>query len=124
ATAVDYAERLSRMGVPTSPVDVVTSGAVMSRWLTETHPDDAVYLVGEESLRSELAGAGVTVTTDAAAASVVIVSFDQTFDYAKWLGAHQALRRGARFFATNPDPSCPTREGDMPDCGGIIAGLE
>jgi len=37
--------------------------------------------------------------------------------------ATEALRRGARFFATNADKTCPLPGGAIPDAGAIIAGL-
>jgi ribonucleotide monophosphatase NagD (HAD superfamily) len=35
-----------------------------------------------------------------------------------------ALRRGARFVATNRDPYCPTPDGGLPDAGAVVAALE
>ena len=37
----------------------------------------------------------------------MVAAFDRTLDYAKLNTAHQALVRGARFFATNADRTCP-----------------
>src|SRR3989449_3785640 len=54
----------------------------------------------------------------------VVIAFDRTFDYAKLNTALQAVRGGARLIATNPDPTCPTEEGEIPDCAGMIAAVE
>jgi arabinose operon protein AraL len=54
----------------------------------------------------------------------VIASFDRTFDYRKLCIAFEALKRGARFVATNPDRTCPIEGGELPDCAGVIAHLE
>src|SRR5207244_10865634 len=56
--------------------------------------------------------------------SWVVIAFDRTFDYAKLNTALQAVRGGARLIATNPDPTCPTEEGEIPDCAGMIAAVE
>ncbi|MGB9757549.1 MAG: HAD-IIA family hydrolase, partial [Candidatus Bipolaricaulaceae bacterium] len=54
----------------------------------------------------------------------VVVAFDRTFDYRKLNVAFQALRRGARFYATNPDRTCPVEDGEVPDAAAVIAALE
>jgi arabinose operon protein AraL len=54
----------------------------------------------------------------------VVIAFDRTFDYAKLNTALQAVRSGARLMATNPDRTCPTEEGEIPDCAGMIAAVE
>lgn len=123
-TAAAYAERLHDVGVTAAPADVLTSGGVVADWLTTEAPGARVLLVGEPSLHAELTGRGVDLVESGGAADVVVVSFDRTFDYRKWTEAFRALRAGARFVATNPDPTCPVDDGEVPDCGGIIAALE
>ena len=55
----------------------------------------------------------------------VVIAFDRTFDYAKLNTALQAVRRhDARLIATNPDRTCPTAEGEIPDCAGMMAAVE
>jgi NagD protein len=123
-TAAAYAERLRHLGVPAQPADVLTSGGLVADWLVTEMPGARVLLVGEPSLHAELAGRGVDLVDSGHNADVVVVSFDRTFDYRKWREAFRALRSGARFVATNPDPTCPIADGEVPDCGGIIAALE
>src|SRR5439155_878945 len=54
----------------------------------------------------------------------VVIAFDRTFDYAKLNTALQAVRQGARLIATNPDRTCPTEDGEIPDCAGMTAAVE
>jgi HAD superfamily hydrolase (TIGR01450 family) len=55
----------------------------------------------------------------------VVIAFDRTFDYGKLDVALQAVRRSrARLIATNPDRTCPTEDGEIPDCAGMIAAVE
>ena len=55
----------------------------------------------------------------------VVIAFDRTFSYAKLDTALQAVRRGARLIATNPDRTCPVEGGgEIPDCAGMIAAVE
>jgi HAD superfamily hydrolase (TIGR01450 family) len=123
-TAASYAERLSGLGVPTDPGDVVTSGGVLAAWLREEMPGARVLLLGEESLRAELRSAGATLVESGEVADVVVASFDRTFRYETWLEAFRAIRAGARFVATNADRTCPVDGGEVPDAGGVIAALE
>jgi HAD superfamily hydrolase (TIGR01450 family) len=54
-----------------------------------------------------------------------VIAFDRTFDYAKLNTALQAVRHSdARLIATNPDRTCPTEDGEIPDCAGMIAAVE
>ena len=123
-TSTSYAERLSGVGIPTDRSDVITSGEVMATWLRQHTPRARVLLLGESSLYAELQSAGATLVDSGEEAEVVVVSFDRTFSYAKWLEAYRAIRSGARFLATNPDATCPVEGGEVPDAGGIIAALE
>jgi NagD protein len=135
-THADYAARLTRLGLSTPPEDVLNSSLVMIDFLRRRMPGARLFVVGEASLRGELAAAGFELIEEsvgpnsaarlAAAASVeaVIASFDRTFTYAKLQFAFDAIRAGARFFATNGDRYCPTPDGGQPDAAAVIAAIE
>jgi phosphoglycolate/pyridoxal phosphate phosphatase family enzyme len=123
ATRAEYARKLTRLGIPTAPDDVVNSSFVLARHLARIDPGAPVFVIGEPPLVGELRAHGFEVRTDAAVRWVVI-AFDRTFDYAKLTTALHATRRGARLIATNPDRTCPTAEGEIPDCAGMIAAVE
>lgn len=120
----EYAQKLTRLGIPTVAADVLTSTDVMIDWLHTETPDGRLFVLGEPPLIEEFRAAGFDVTSDGGRADVVVASLDRAFDYAKWTAAFNAIRAGARFVATNPDPTCPVDGGEIPDCGGIIAALE
>lgn len=130
-----YAAKLTKLGIPATPDDVITSGFVMGHYLAHNESTLRLYIVGEENLRDELRGHGLTIVDelldqspleviDPAGIDGVIVAFDRTLDYRKLNTAYQALLRGARFFATNADKMCPMPGGGIPDAGGTIAALE
>jgi len=124
-SAASYAGRLAGLGVPAEPGDVVTPLGVLTAYLTQRHPGLATLTIAETLVDETLAAAGIAVTTDPAAAGVVVVSFDRTFSYAKLLSAFRAVRHfGAVIVATNPDPFCPTPDGGLPDCAAMLAALE
>jgi HAD superfamily hydrolase (TIGR01450 family) len=124
-TAADYAAKLTRLGVPAVPADVVTALDSLLAYLTERHPGARLLTIAEPLVRATLAAAGWPVVLDPAAAEVVVVSFDRTFTYAKLNAAYRAVRHhGAAIVATNPDPYCPTPDGGLPDCAAMLAALE
>lgn len=119
-----YAEKLTRLGIPTPPEDVINSSLVLARYLAREMPGAAVYALGERPLLDELVAAGLGVSETPEEIDVVVASFDRSFDYHKLNVAFQALRRGARFVATNADATCPVEGGEIPDAGAVIGALE
>ncbi|HEX9821804.1 MAG TPA: HAD-IIA family hydrolase [Methylomirabilota bacterium] len=124
STRGDYAEKLTRLGIPTTADQVVNSSIVLARHLQKLDPGAPVFVIGEPPLIGELREHGFEVRTDADVRWVVI-AFDRTFDYGKLDTALQAVRRhDARLIATNPDRTCPTEDGEIPDCAGMTAAVE
>jgi len=113
---------------------VITSGFVLGYHLAHSYPELALYVVGEDILKTELRAHGLQVLDELAeqdpmtvidpqGIDAVVVAFDRTLDYRKLNTAYQALMGGARFFATNPDKTCPMPGGGIPDAGATIAAL-
>jgi arabinose operon protein AraL len=123
-TRQNYAAKLTRLGIPTAPDEVINSSFVMTRYLAKRTPGARVFAIGEAPFIEELQRAGFTICEDPAQIEWVIASFDRTFDYRKLCIAFEALKRGAHFVATNPDRTCPIDGGELPDCAGVIAHLE
>lgn len=131
----NYARKLTKLGIPAEPDDVITSGFVLGYHLARTEPHLNLYVIGETNLHNELRGHGLKVMNEFVDQSpleviqphgidAVVVAFDRTLDYRKLNTAYQALMGGARFFATNADKMCPMPGGGIPDAGGTIAALE
>ena len=123
-TREDYAAKLTRLGIPTTPLDVVNSTFVLIRYMEKTAPRAKVFVMGELPFVAEMARAGFHLTENPDEIEYVIAAFDRTFDYRKYNIAFQAIKKGARFIATNPDRTCPVEGGELPDCAGVIAALE
>jgi NagD protein len=123
-TRYDYAEKLTRLGLPTPFESIVNSSLVMVSFLNHLMPHARLFVCGEESLKSELRAAGFLLTDDARETDAVIASFDRTFEYRKLQIAFDAIRAGARFFATNADRYCPVPGGGQPDAAAIIAAIQ
>jgi len=130
-----YADKLTSLGIPTPPEDVLTSAYILGRYLSHNYPGLNYYVIGEENLRVELKNYGLrilddlwdqdpTQVLDTRGIDAVVVAFDRTLNYRKLNTAYQALMQGARFFATNADKACPMPDGTIPDAGATIAALE
>ena len=123
-TREDYASKLTRLGIPTRPDEVVTSPRVMIHYLKTNAPRARIFVVGEPPFVEEVRKAGFVISEDPGGIDYVIVGFDRTFNYRKLNIAFQAIKRGAHFVATNPDRTCPVEEGEIPDCAAMIAATE
>lgn len=124
STREQYAARLSAMGLPTDPSEIVNSSQVMVQWLLREAPGCRIFVVGEQPLKSELVAAGFRLVEQAREIDIVIASFDRTFHYGKLQIAFDAIRAGARFVATNADRYCPVPGGGQPDAAAVIAAIE
>jgi HAD superfamily hydrolase (TIGR01450 family) len=118
-----YAEKLSGLGIPTRPEEIVNTVVTMTTWLAAQPCGTGVFVIGEAPLREAIAGAGIRLTDDPREIDVVVASFD----YAKLQTAFDALTRPrpARLVTTNPDVYCPFPGGrGEPDAGAIVAAIE
>jgi len=123
-TREDYASKLTRLGIPTQPDEVINSTFVMTNYLKKIAPQAKLFVVGETPFIEELKRAGFQITNVPKEIEYVVVAFDRTFDYRKLNVAFQAIKSGAHFVATNPDRTCPVEGGEIPDCAGMIAAIE
>lgn len=120
-----YAAKLTRLGIPSKPGDVINSSLVAIQYLTRRMPGARLHVIGEPPLVEELERAGFRMARRPAETDAVIIAFDRTLDYAKLHFAHHAVRHhGAPMIATNPDAFCPADGDEFPDAGGTIALLE
>ena len=123
-TRFEYALKLTRLELPTPPEDIVNSAVVMVDFLRHTLPHAKLFVCGEQPLIDDLRDGGFSFSDDPLEIDVVIASFDHTFVYSKLQIAFDAIRAGARFFATNADRYCPVPGGGQPDAASIIAAIE
>jgi arabinose operon protein AraL len=123
-TREDYAAKLTRLGVPTEPAEVINSSLVMARWLSRQAPGTTIFVIGEPPLIAEMRQEGFRISENPEEVQYVIASFDRSFDYRKLNIALQAIKKGAHFVATNPDRTCPVEGGEIPDCAAMIGAVE
>ena len=119
-----FAEQLTNFGLPTVPEEIVSTSYVMARYLTQQSPGCRCYVIGPDPLREELCRAGFTLCDRPGEIDYVVLGIDRDFTYRKLQTAFEAIRSGARFVATNPDPYSPRVGGDLADIGALIAAIE
>ncbi len=123
----DYAEKLSRMGIPTTPEQVMTSSYATALYLKEQGAaGKTVYVVGERGIGEEMTNAGLRVLPDETEgpADYVVVGLDRNLTYDRMARAHEKIRQGARFVATNRDATYPMEVGEIPGGGAMVVFLE
>ena len=126
-TPEQYAEKLTRLGIPTTASDVITTIETTVWWLHTYHPNATVYPIAEQPLCNALTQAGFKLSDDPSQIDMVIASYDRTFTYAKLQIAFDTLwfHRRAILIQTNCDPFCPFPGGrGEPDAAAITAAIE
>ncbi len=121
-TPQEYADKLAGMGVQVSPAEVLVSGQAVARYLAREYPRGTrVHVFGMPPLRQALTDEGFVIADEDV--SLVVASMDRAVTYEKLKRATLLIRRGARFIATNLDPTNPSEEGLVPGTGAMIAAL-
>ena len=128
----EYRARLASHGVPLAgdgTESIVTAARATAVLLAESQPRPRVVMVfGGPGLARELRDVGLRVVPPtprglAAAPDVLAVGVDFGLTYARLSTAAEAVRRGARFVATNRDPIFPAAEGLLAGAGAIVAAV-
>lgn len=119
----DYVEKLADLGIETTRDRVVNSGWVTARYVATHYPNSEAFVIGEEPLVEEFRVAGVDVTQESAG-DLLVASMDREFSYEKLKLALATIENGTPFLATNPDRTCPTEDGAIPDAAGMISAVE
>jgi 4-nitrophenyl phosphatase len=123
ARIADQEAALAAVGIP-SDGDVLTS-AVAAAALVE--PGERVLACGGVGVVEAITARGaVPVPGDDPSGEhvdAVMVGLHRQFDYERMRIAATAVRRGARFVATNSDATFPTPSGPIPGAGAIVAAI-
>ena len=120
------AERLTRLGIPAEPEDVVTSGQAAARTLGERLPaGSTVLVVGTEALAAEVRGAGMRPVRTVAEAGpdgpdAVVQGLAPATSWTDLAEAAAALHAGALWVAGNTDLTLPTPRGQLPGNGAFV----
>ena len=115
-------EKITRItGVDIEPESVVTSSQAAVGLLGDD--PGPVMVLGSEGIVAALAEAGIGLTEDPSVAKALLVGLDFDLTYDRLTRAADAVRFGARFIATNTDPTFPVADGLLPGGGAIVAAV-
>ncbi|MGI8752128.1 MAG: HAD-IIA family hydrolase [Acidimicrobiales bacterium] len=119
-TRADYVKMLAGAGVEASETELVTSAQAGASLFS---PGERVAVVGGDGILEALADRGVAVVEPGDDPAGVLVGRDLDLDHDRLAAAATAIRGGARFVATNADPTFPTATGLLPGAGALVAFL-
>ncbi len=118
-TARDLRARLAASGLDVPEEAIWTSALATAQFLDDQHPGGSAYVIGEAGLTTALHEIGYVLTdTDP---DYVVLSETRTYSFEAITRAIRLIDAGARFIATNPDPTGPSAEGPLPACGSVAA---
>ncbi|MFA1821384.1 TIGR01457 family HAD-type hydrolase [Virgibacillus oceani] len=119
-TQEDISLKLNNMGVRSTPEQVVTSAVATAIYLSGLKKGASCYVIGEEGLHEALENEGLVITeTDDC--DFVVMGIDRNVTYEKFAKACLAIRKGAKFIATNSDKAIPTERGLLPGNGSLVS---
>ena len=118
-TARDLRARLSASGLDVPEHAIWTSALATAQFLADQAPDGSAYAIGEAGLTTALHDIGYVLTDTAP--DYVVLGETRTYSFEAITRAIRLVDAGARFIATNPDPTGPSAEGPVPACGAVAA---
>jgi NagD protein len=118
-TARDLRARLLASGLDVPEASIWTSALATGQFLADQMPNGTAYVIGEAGLTTALHEIGYVLTdTDP---DFVVLGETRTYSFEAITRAIRLIEAGARFIATNPDPTGPSAEGPLPACGAVAA---
>src|SRR5438270_699115 len=118
-TRRDLAARLGASGLDVPEDSIWTSALATARFLEDQRPGGTAFVIGEAGLTTALHDAGYTLTERDP--DYVVLGETRTYSFSRITQAIRLIVEGARFIATNPDPTGPTPDGPVPATGSVAA---
>jgi NagD protein len=118
-TPRDLSARLLRVGLEVPEAAIWTSALATAKLLESQRPGGSAFVIGEVGLTTALHTAGYTLTD--VDPDYVVLGETRTYSFQRITHAIRLIVGGARFIATNPDPTGPAPEGPVPATGSIAA---
>jgi len=118
-TRRDLSARLALSGLQIPEDAIWTSALATARFLEDQRPGGTAFVIGEAGLTTALHDAGYTLNERAP--DYVVLGETRTYSFERIAQAIRLIAAGARFIATNPDPTGPTPDGPLPATGSVAA---
>ena len=118
-TPRDLSARLTAGGLNVPEDRIWTSALATAAFLDKQMPKGSAYVIGETGLTQALHDIGYTQTDNNP--DYVVLGETRNFNFENLTKAIRLINGGARFIATNPDPTGPSAEGPLPATGSVAA---
>src|SRR5690242_9406650 len=118
-TRRDLRARLLASGIDVPEERIFTSALATADFLDEQRPSGSAYVVGESGLITAMHDIGYVMTDRNP--DYVVLGETRTYSFEAITRAIRLIEKGARFIATNPDPSGPSPYGTLPATGSVAA---
>ena len=118
-TPRDLQFRLRTTGIDLPVEAIWTSALATAAFLDGQRPGGSAYVVGEAGLTTALHEIGYVLTDTSP--DYVVLGETRTYSFEAVTTAIRLVDAGARFVATNPDPTGPSSEGLLPATGSVAA---
>jgi NagD protein len=121
-TPRDLAHRLQAVGLDIPAGRIFTSAMATAHFLQSQKPNGTAFVIGESGLTEAIHSVGYIITDRDP--DYVVLGETYSYNLALITKATRLVAGGARFIATNPDPSGPSESGLVPACGAMAALIE
>ena len=118
-TRRDLSARLAASGLNVPEKAIWTSALAAAAFLAGQRPGGTAFAIGEWGLTTALHEAGYTLTERDP--DYVVLGETRTYSFERITLAIRLIGAGARFIATNPDPTGPSADGPLPATGSVAA---
>jgi NagD protein len=121
-TTRDLAHRLQALGLDIPAERIFTSAMATAYFLQSQKPNGTAFVIGESGLTEAIHNVGYIITDHDP--DYVVLGETYSYNLVLITKAIRLVADGARFIATNPDPSGPSESGLVPACGAMAALIE
>jgi NagD protein len=118
-TPRDLAARLGLTGLHVAEEAIWTSALATARFLDQQRPRGTAFVIGEAGLTTALHQVGYVLSDREP--DYVVLGETRTYSLDAITRAIRLIGGGARFIATNPDPTGPSPDGPQPATGAVAA---
>jgi NagD protein len=118
-TPRDLRARLSRGGIDVPEESIWTSALATAQFLDSQRPGGTAYVIGEAGLTTAMHSVGYVLSERDP--EYVVLGETRTYSFEAITTAIRLIDAGARFIATNPDPTGPSPHGSLPATGAVAA---
>jgi NagD protein len=118
-TPRDLSARLRLRGLDIPESSIWTSALATARFLDQQRPQGSAFVIGEAGVITALHQQGYTLTDFKP--DYVVLGETRTYSFERITRAIRLIVEGARFIATNPDPTGPSPQGPLPATGSVAA---